>query len=245
MKDSISVVIPVYNSQNSLNELCQRLKKTFKSMNIKYEIILIDDNSDDNSYKKIVELHKCDKNIKGIKLARNYGQQNAIICGFNYVKNDYVVTMDDDLQHLPEDIIKLYNKIKEGYDAVYAIPEDREYSFFRKLGSKLTNYLFDLITSKNADIRVSSYRIIKLCLVKKIIKSNSSFVYISAILLQYTNNIANIYVSHYNRKHGNSNYNIIKLITLFMNLYIYYGNLSILKFFRDDSEQFSIKKSIF
>ena len=113
------------------------------------------------------------------------------------------------------------------------------------MGSKLTNYLFDLITSKNKDTRVSSYRIIKADLVKKITKSKSSFVYISAILLKYTNNIGNIYVSHYDRKHGKSNYNFVNLIKLFMNLYIYYGNLSILKYFRDDSEQYIIEKSTF
>ena len=245
MGDSISVVIPVYNSENALFELYKRLKNTLENLKVEYEIIFVDDNSSDASYQKIVELNKNDNRVKGIKLARNFGQQNAIICGFNYVKNDYVITLDDDLQHQPEDLIKLYNKIKEGFDVVYAIPQDREYSFFRKLGSKLTNYLFDLITSKNKDTRVSSYRIIKADLVKKITKSKSSFVYISAILLKYTNNIGNIYVSHYDRKHGKSNYNFVNLIKLFMNLYIYYGNLSILKYFRDDSEQYIIEKSTF
>ncbi|HKL76317.1 MAG TPA: glycosyltransferase family 2 protein [Halanaerobiales bacterium] len=245
MADNISVVIPVYNSENALFELYQKLKKTLESLEVKFEIILIDDNSIDDSYKKIVELNNKDKRVKGIKLAQNFGQQNAIICGFNYVKYDYVITLDDDLQHQPEDLIKLYNKIKEGYDVVYAIPQNREYGFFRKLGSKLTNFLFNLITSKNKDIRVSSYRIIKSDLVEKITESKSSFVYISAILLKYTNNIGNIYVSHYDRKHGKSNYNIINLIKLFMNLYIYYGNLSILKYLRKDSEQFSVEKSTF
>ena len=245
MGGSISVVIPVYNSQNTLSELYKRLKNTLESLEIEFEIILIDDNSNDDSYKKIVELNTRDKRVKGIKLARNFGQQNAIICGFNYVKNDYVITLDDDLQHQPEDIKKLYDKIKEGYDAVYAIPQDREYSFLRKLGSKLTNLLFNIITSKSKDIRVSSYRILDINLVKKISNSKSSFVYISAILLKYTNNIGNIYVSHYDRKHGKSNYNILKLIKLFVDLYIYYGNLPGLKFLRDDSEQYLIEKSTF
>lgn len=140
MGDSISVVIPVYNSENALVELYKRLTFTIKSLNLDFEIIFIDDNSSDNSYQKILELSNNDPRVKGIKLAYNFGQQNAIICGFNFVKNDYVITLDDDLQHNPEDIKKLYKKIKKGYDAVYAIPQNREYGFFRKLGSKLTNY---------------------------------------------------------------------------------------------------------
>lgn len=245
MEESISVVVPVYNSQNALTELYERLKRTLEKLEVEFEIILVDDNSSDCSYQKIVELNDKDNRVKGISLSQNFGQQNAIICGFNFVKNDYVITLDDDLQHQPEDLIKLYNKIKEGYDVVYAIPQDREYSIFRKLGSKLTNFLFNLITSKSKEIRVSSYRIIEANLVKKITESKSSFVYISAILLKYTNNIGNIYVSHYDRKHGKSNYSIINLVKLFVNLYIYYGNLPILKYFRDNSKQFLIEESTF
>ena len=244
MSDYISVVIPVYNGEKSLFELYKRLKLNLEKITNKFEIIMVDDNSLDNSFEKIKSLNKRDKNLKGIKLAKNFGQQNAIICGLNYVKGDYIVTLDDDLQHKPEDLLKLYKEIKKGYDIVYAIPEDREYTFYRKIGSKLTNYLFDLITSKRSDIRVSSYRIMTKDLVDKIILDNSSFVYISAILLQYTDNIGNIYVSHNDRKHGQSNYNIIKLAKLFLNLYIYYGNLPLLKFLRNDSEQYLIESIV-
>ncbi|MGM0409558.1 MAG: glycosyltransferase family 2 protein [Bacillota bacterium] len=242
MTDSISVVIPVYNGENSLNELYFRLKKTLEKITNDFEIIMVDDNSSDNSFKKIKELREKDKRIKAIKLAKNFGQQNAIICALNYVKGDYIVTLDDDLQHKPENILDLYNKIKKGYDIVYAIPQNREYGFFRKLGSKLTNYLFNLITSKSKGKRVSSYRIMTKDLVHKIVKEKSSFVYISAILLRYTNNIANIYVKHIDRKHGDSNYSLYKLIKLFINLYIYYGNLGILKYLREDKKQYEIEK---
>ncbi len=240
-----SVVIPVYNGENSLEELYLQIKLSLEKITDQFEIILVDDSSQDKSYSKIVELSRRDKRIKGIKLVQNFGQQNALICGFNYVNGVYIVTMDDDLQHDPENIINLYQKIKEGYDAVYAVPKDREYSFYRKMGSKLTNYLFDLITNKSHSTRVSSFRIIKKELVDKIRTEKTSFVYISAVLLKYTDKIANIYVSHSERKYGDSNYNIFKLSRLFLKLYIYYGNFTFLKYLRREKEQFIIETTTY
>lgn len=241
ISDKISVVIPVYNGEKSLEALYKKLLKILNEITEEFEIIMVDDSSSDNSYRKILSLNKNDSRVKGIKLAKNFGQQNAIICGFNFANGDYIVTMDDDLQHKPSDIKILYNKIKQGYDIVYAVPQNRDYGFYRKIGSKLTDFLFKLISSKPDDIRVSSYRILTKKLLNKITANNSSFVYISALVLEQDVNIANIEVSHYNRKHGESNYNIFKLIDLFLKLFIYYGRFPFLKFFRKKGEQYSIK----
>lgn len=244
ISDKLSIVIPVYNAENSLSELYSNLVKLLAGIKLDFEIIFIDDYSLDKSYLKIKEIAENDSRVKVIKLARNFGQQNAILCGFNYTDGDYVVTMDDDLQHKAKDIKKLYEKIQEGYDIVYAVPQNREYGIYRKLGSKLTNILFNIISSKPADIRVSSYRIITRNLVDKIVKDKRSFIYISALVLKHTDNIANINVSHYNRKHGESNYNFLKLLKLFLNLYIYYGNLSILKKLRKNGLQYEVEETI-
>ncbi len=244
MEDSISVVIPVYNSADSLAELYQRLVDTLQEITDKFEIIMVDDCSNDQSFQKIVRLHKKDNRVKAIKLAENFGQQNALICGFNYVKGDYVVTLDDDLQHNPEDIDRLYQTIKKGYQVVYGIPEDRDYSIYRKLGSKMTNFLFSRITPKKPDIRVSSFRIISRELIEKILKYKESFVYISAIILEHTDNIGNIDTHHKIRKYGNSNYNIIKLTRLFIKLYIYHANLSLLKIIRSRKSQYIIEEKM-
>lgn len=244
ISDKLSIVIPVYNAENSLSELYSNVVKILAGIKLDFEIIFIDDYSLDKSYLKIKEIAENDSRVKVIKLARNFGQQNAILCGFNYTDGDYVVTMDDDLQHKAKDIKKLYEKIQEGYDIVYAVPQNREYGIYRKLGSKLTNILFNIISSKAADIRVSSYRIITRSLVDKIVKDKSSFVYISALVLKHTDNIANINVSHYNRKHGESNYNFFKLLKLFLNLYIYYGNFSFLEKLRKNGKQYEIEETI-
>ncbi|MFP4020443.1 MAG: glycosyltransferase family 2 protein [Halanaerobium sp.] len=245
MADLISIVVPVYRGENSLAELYLEIKKAAALNDFKFELIFIDDQSPDRSFQKILELHNQDSRVKGIRLAQNFGQQNAIFCGFNYAAGDYIVTMDDDLQHRPEDIALLYQKIKEGYDVVYAIPEERAYSCYRRLGSKLTNWLFDLITPKNDEIRVSSFRIITAEMLKKITASDKSFIYLSAIILKEKPEIANVYTRHKKRKYGHSNYNFFKLLKLFLKLYIYYGRLPFLPYLRSEKEQYLIKESTF
>lgn len=244
MNKRISVVIPVYNAAGSLSELYQRLVNVLQKITDTFEVIMVDDNSQDESYQQILQLHKKDNRIKGIKLARNFGQQNALICGFNYVKGDYIINIDDDLQHSPEDIIRLYDTIIEGYEVVYGIPVNKKHKFYRKIGSKLTDLLLAWITSKDRDIRVSSFRIMTGELVEKIIDHQTAFVYISAIILQYTDNINNIFVSHNSRKYGSSNYNFIKSARLFLKLFIYYGNFSLLKLFRSEKPQYRIEEKI-
>jgi len=245
MADLISIVVPVYKGADSLNELYTAVKKTMKANGLDFELILVDDHSPDSSYQKILELHNQDSRVVGIRLVRNFGQQNAIFCGFNYAGGDYIVTMDDDLQHQPEDIALLYQKIKEGYDVVYAIPEQRSYSFYRRLGSKLTNWLFNLITPKPEETRVSSFRIITRKMLKKITASNKSFIYLSAIILKQKPEIANVYTKHQQRKYGESNYNFFKLLKLFLKLYIYYGRLPLLKYLRREKRQYIIGESTF
>ena len=244
MQETISIVIPVYNSYNSLEELYNKLTKTLEKNFDNYELIMVDDHSQDESFKKLKELHEKDNRIKVIKLAYNFGQQNALMCGFHHSSGDYIVTMDDDLQHLPEDVIELYQEIKKGYDIVYGIPAERQHLFYRRIGSYLTDKIFNLITNKSKNIRVSSFRILKRSLLKKVIKDKRSFVYLSAIILDSTDNIGNIYIEHEDRKHGDSNYNFYKLFKLFAKLYIYYSNNKLLRIFRKTNPQYIIEEKM-
>lgn len=244
MWNSISAIIPVYNSSDSLEELYYRSSTALKKISDKYEIILVDDGSSDNSYHKMIELHEKDKGLKIIQLEGNFGQQNAIMCGFHYAQGEYIVTLDDDLQHMPENIEKLLSKLDEGYDVVYGIAEKKQHSFYRNLGSKMTNYLFNKICSKPKNIRVSSFRVIRRDVLRNIIKNDLSFVYLSAIILQITKNIGNVYVKHDTRKYGSSNYNFTKLLKLFVKLYVYYSNTSFAKLFISSDPQFIIKEKM-
>jgi undecaprenyl-phosphate 4-deoxy-4-formamido-L-arabinose transferase len=241
MGNSISVVIPVYNSQASLDELYAELSSVLQQITDKYEIVLVNDGSIDNSYDKMIALYHRDSNIKIIQLDGNFGQQNALLCGFYFVAGDYVVTLDDDMQHPPEEIVKLLSKIQEGYDIVYGIPAKKRHSFYRNLGTKLTDYLFDKFCSKPKYIKVSSFRIMKKALVEKIIQDKTSFVYLSAITFKNTRNVGNVIVNHSCRKYGKSNYNLLKLVKQFVKLYVYYSSYSIFKIFISSRPQFIIK----
>lgn len=245
MTDLISIVVPVYNGENSLRELYQAVKKVAAANNFEFELIMVDDNSLDQSYQKIVKLSQQDSRVKGIRLKKNFGQQNAIFCGFRYAAGDYIITMDDDLQHQPSDIVLLLQKIREGYDVVYAIPEARAHNWYRRIGSRLTNWLFNLITPKKEGLRVSSFRIITREMLAKITASKKSFIYLSAIILKEEPEIANIYTKQQQRKYGQSNYNFFKLLKLFLKLFIYYGELPFLKYFHSEKEQYLIAESTF
>lgn len=242
MWESISAVIPVYNSSKSLDELYNRLSSTLKLICYDYEIILVDDGSKDDSFGKMKELHYRDNSVKAISLDGNYGQQNAIKCGFEFVNGEYIITLDDDLQHNPEDIEKLIKKLDKGYDIVYGITLKKQHSFFRNIGSRLTNYLFNRICNKPKDVKVSSFRAIKRDVLEKIKEDKTSFVYITAISFKITRNIGNVYINHQTRKYGSSNYNIKKLVFLFLKLYVYYSDSTRFKYFIKDKPQFRIKE---
>ena len=130
--------------------------------------------------------------------------------------------MDDDLEHQPEDIRLLLEKISQGYDVVYGVYNNENYPLYRKLGSKLVDGFFTYGLGKPKNIRVGSYRIINRKTVDKILRDNTPFVYITAITMKYTKNFGNVYVSHRERKYGKSNYNFIKLSKVFLNLFYYY-----------------------
>lgn len=243
MSDLISIVIPVYNSADSLFELYNSIKKTMNIKKLKFELIFVDDHSLDQSYQKILALAKKDNQVKGFRLAQNFGQQNAIFCGLKYAEGDYIVTMDDDLQHQPQVIFSLYQKIKADYDVVYAVPKNSSNNWYRRIGSKLTNLLFNYISPKKKGLRVSSFRMINKKILKKIIVSDKSFIYLSAIILKENPKIANIYTQKQARKYGESNYNFLKLFKLFLKLYLYYGKLPFLQFFYSKKEQYLIAES--
>lgn len=240
MYSSISVVIPVYNSKNSLRELYVGLSAELTAICRNFEIIMVDDGSSDDSFEEMCRLHSIDESVKIIRLDGNFGQQNAIMCGLRKASGEYVVTMDDDLQNPPEEIRKLIERLEEGFDVVYGIPEDKKHSAFRNFGTAMTDLLFDIICGKPVKVKVGSFRAMKREFVNMISKDKTSFVYITAITLKYTKNIGNIKVRHDERKYGSSNYSLKKLLWQFFRLFINYADLPF-HICRDSKPQYVIK----
>lgn len=151
MEDNIeySVVIPVYNEEENIKELYNRLVKVINELSISYEIIFIDDGSEDNSWGMIKNLHKQDSNVRGIKLSRNFGQHIAIVAGIDSVSGGVVTVMDADLQTRPEDISKAIGEYKKGYDVIWAVAEQRKDGVIARYGAKIFYSIFNKLANIN------------------------------------------------------------------------------------------------
>jgi glycosyltransferase involved in cell wall biosynthesis len=133
----LSVVIPVYKAEKYLRELYSRLKDVLVNLSDDFEVFMVEDRGGDRSWDIIVELSMKDHRVKGIQLSRNFGQHNALLCGIRFAKGEIIVTMDDDLQHPPEEIPKLLSKLAEGYDVVYGSPQRERHGVWRNLSSRV------------------------------------------------------------------------------------------------------------
>ena len=214
----ISVVVPVYNSEKSLKELCGRLNTVLMKITEEYEILLVNDGSHDSSGDIINHLSKKYERVKGIHLMRNYGQHNALLCGIRRAKNELIVTLDDDLQNPPEEILKMLDKLNQGYDIVYGTPENEKRGVLRNFTSVITKSALNLAMGVKSAKHVSSFRIFR----KKISESfkhfDGSFVCIDVLLAWGTTNFGSVIVKHDHRKIGKSNYSIIKLLVHALNM---------------------------
>ncbi|EPY07901.1 family 2 glycosyl transferase [Paenibacillus alvei TS-15] len=234
----ISVVIPVYNSEESLNQLYDRLTNVLIRYN-DYEIILIDDNSHDSSYEIMKQLRLLDHRVHIIRHMRNFGQHNAIMCGLNYAQGDYIVTMDDDLQNPPEEIPNLLSKIQEGFDVVIGKPFEKKHAAYRNFGSYLIGKSFEKIFRKPVDLKMSSFRIISKRIVEQLVLYKGPNPMIDALILSNTLNIVNKDVRHDEREFGKSNYSIRKSISLAMDLLVNYSTIP-LKFISSSGFLFAL-----
>jgi len=216
MKKNISVVIPVYNSENTLPELTRRVMEALDKICQKYEIILVNDGSRDKSWDIIQSLMKNAAVIKGINLMRNYGQHNALLCGIRSAQYEITVTMDDDLQHMPEEIWKLVEKLEHGYDVVYGIPEKLVHTHWRNFSSKASKYFLAKVLGINRIKYISAFRAFKTDLRRAFAAFNSPNVIIDALLTWGTENFGTVEVVEQPRTVGRSNYNLAKLINLGM-----------------------------
>lgn len=240
LNDSICAVVPVYNSQNTLCTVVEKLIDVLACFR-KYRIVLVDDCSTDNSFDIIKDLYSRYENIIGIKLSKNHGQQCAVFCGLHYSDCDYTLIIDDDMEHNPADILVLYHEIIKGYDTVYGINDTvGTKGIFRNFGSRLRDRLFDKITDKPKDKKVCSFRIMNKKTVDYVLQANTKFVYISLEILKHTNNIQNVAVPY--NPPVQSNYKPIKLILLLLNMYVYYAPAWIFKKLRRKNKCYDIQE---
>lgn len=214
----LSVVIPVYNGSATVRELVDELKIQLKE--IDFEVIMINDTSSDNSETICLEIAKNNSNVTFISLRKNVGQDNAVMCGLNHITGDCAVIIDDDLQNPPSEILKLYEELKKGYDVVYSKYKKKKHALFRNIGSAFNDYSATLLMDKPKNLYLSSFKIIHKDVVNEIIKYKGPFPYIDGLILRVTSNISSVFVEHSERTHGKSNYNLGRLVSVYLNMFV-------------------------
>ncbi len=214
----LSVVVPVYRSATILPELVQRLEKVLSRIASAYELVLVNDSSPDQSWDVICQLAERNSWIHPINLMRNYGQHNALLCGIRATQYDVIVTLDDDLQHPPEEIPKLLTLLAQGFDVVYGTPENEEHGLFRDLASLTTKMALQNVMGAKIARQVSAFRAFRAEVAGAFSHYEGSFVSIDVLLTWGTNRFAAVPVAHQPRRQGTSGYTFRKLITHAMNM---------------------------
>lgn len=213
----ISIVSPVYKAENIVNELINRLTKVLQELTNSYEIILVDDNSPDNSWEKIKTCCNANTFVKGIKLSKNFGQQHALQAGLDASRGEYVITLDCDLQDPPEEIPKLIAKAKEGFEIVAASRVNRKDDFIKRTASKYFYKLLGYLTDSKQDNTVANF----VCYHRKaveamaLVKDNHRYYPLLQQVIGF--NYTKVPIKHAERKDGKSSYSLKKRWKLAIN----------------------------
>ena len=219
-KIAVSIVIPVYNSEATVESLCEQLIRELNS-SYQLQIVLVDDGSNDRSAavcQRIQDRHPT--LVDSVVLTRNFGEHNAVMAGLNCAEGDYCVIMDDDFQNPPEEVRKLIEEIRKGHDVVYVRYEAKRHSLFRNLGSRLHNWMATRALGKPADLYLSSFKAISRPLLQEIVRYTGPNPYVDAIILRTTRRIGVVKVRHGFRTEGHSGYTFGKLVSLWSNMFV-------------------------
>ncbi len=218
MTDSLSVVVPVYRTENMLPELYRQLLSTLEATGRVFEIVFIEDCGGDGSWGVIKTMVSQDPRVRGLKLSRNFGQHNAVLCGIRMARHDIIVTMDDDLQHRPDQIPIMLAKLDEGFDVVYGVPQSETHGLLRDVASRLTKLaLQSAMGAKNAR-NVSAFRVLRSSLRQGFEDYRSPNVAVDVLLTWSTQSFGAVKTRHDARTEGVSSYTFGKLINHAFNL---------------------------
>lgn len=217
----LSVVIPVFQSENIIPVLASRLIDVLIKLcgnESNFEIIFVSDNSPDRSWTEIQKICAKYKAVKGIRLRVNAGQHNAIMAGLRVSRGEIVVTMDDDLQHSPDDLPGLVNGVRAGADVVFAKFQARKHPKWKIFGSWLNDIAASLLLGKPRGLYLSPFRALRKSIASEVIRYSGPFPYIDGLILGITDNIGSIEIDHHERYFGEGGYGLRKSISLWMKM---------------------------
>jgi len=202
-----------------LAEVCERIISVFEKINLDCEIILVNDGSCDGSWAVMKKLNTGSKQIRILKLMRNFSEHNAVIAGLNYASGDFAIVMDDDGQNPPEELPKLINEINKGYDVVFANYKEKKHDLFRNLGSAFNDRVATILLKKPKQLYLCSFKIFNRVLINEIVKYLGPYPYIDGLIFRSTRNIGTVRVEHQERLRGETGYTFGKLVSLWLNMF--------------------------
>jgi undecaprenyl-phosphate 4-deoxy-4-formamido-L-arabinose transferase len=211
-KPGISVIVPVYNSEESLRELVDGISGQFELVGSEFEVILVDDRSRDGSWAVLRELAEQYPQVVIARLGRNYGQHNALLAGLSLARHDIVVTMDDDLQHPPTEIPRLLDALVPSVDVVYGVADVEEHGFMRSLASRLTKFVFRVTLRWEHAESVSAFRAFRRSVLATSRQDVDPFLSLDVLLSWYTDRVVVVPVEMQQRKYGRSQYTLRRLV---------------------------------
>jgi undecaprenyl-phosphate 4-deoxy-4-formamido-L-arabinose transferase len=214
----LSIVVPVYRGAATVGALVRALEAIAPEGGL--EIVLVNDGSPDNSGEVCRALAAdCRVPLTYVEHARNFGEHNAVMTGLRHARGAYVITMDDDLQNPPEEVLKLYDHARHGgWDVVYTRYAVKEHEGWRNLGSRFANWVADRLLDKPRGLYLSSFRCMSALAVAEVAKYRGPYPYVDGLLMQVTQRLDSIEVKHLPRAEGRSNYTLRRLLRLWMNL---------------------------
>jgi undecaprenyl-phosphate 4-deoxy-4-formamido-L-arabinose transferase len=215
---SVSVVVPVFDGAATLPELLARLETVLAARGVPFEVVLVDDGSRDRSWE--VVRAECTRRpwVTGVRLMRNYGQHNALLCGIRRARHEVVATLDDDLQHPPEELPRLLAVLAEGHDVVYGTPERERHGCLRDLASRFTKLALRSAMGAETARNVSALRVFRRELRESFAGYRGQFVSIDVLLTWGSTRFAAVPVRHQSRTSGRSGYTVAKLVTHALNM---------------------------
>ena len=219
----VSIVIPAYRSRDSLPILIERIETVLSGIGRRFEVVVVDDCSPDDTWEVLKRLKEGHASLRIVRLMRNSGQHNAILCGFSLARGDVIVTMDDDLQNAPEDIPKLVAAVDDGFDLAVGAYAEKKHSKSRNLGGSMVDATQRRIFGLPPTFQLTSFRAIDRPVVENVVAMGGVFPYVTSMLLSHTSRYTNVPVSHEERRFGTSNYNLKRSALLAFNLLLNYS----------------------
>jgi polyisoprenyl-phosphate glycosyltransferase len=216
----LSIVVPVYRSQEILADLVEQVRRSTDALGLagRFELLLVNDASPDGSWKVITDVAKRYDFVRGICLQKNFGQHSATMAGLNHARGQIIIVMDDDLQHPPAAIGELMRAVEDGADVCYTRYSRRQHALWKILGSRFNDWVATILLDKPHGLYLSSFKAMRRQVVREVIKYDGPYAYLDGLILDVTHSIKVVDINHQSRFQGRGNYNLKRSVSLWLRM---------------------------